>query len=91
MASEAKNYRRIMIDIRTVVDIAGWVGAIVLLAAYASVSTRRMQGDSPIYQVLNLLGGACLVINTVYYGAFPSAVVNLVWIGIAVYTLARTR
>ena len=80
-----------MIDIKTGVDILGWMGAIMLLAAYAAVSMRRMQGDSPIYQVLNLLGGACLIVNTVYYGAFPSAVVNIVWIGIAVYTLARKR
>lgn len=80
-----------MIDIKTGVDILGWMGAIMLLAAYAAVSMRRMQGDSPIYQVLNLLGGACLIVNTVYYGAFPSAVVNIVWIGIAVYTLAHKR
>ena len=79
-----------MIEFRAVVDIIGWVGAIVLLAAYASVSARRLQGDSHIYQVLNLIGGACLIVNTVYYGAYPSAVVNIVWIGIAVYTLART-
>lgn len=80
-----------MIDIKTGVDILGWMGAIMLLAAYAAVSMRRMQGDSPIYQVLNLFGGACLIVNTVYHGAFPSAVVNIVWIGIAVYTLARKR
>ena len=80
-----------MIDIKTGVDVLGWMGAIMLLAAYAAVSMRRMQGDSPIYQVLNLLGSACLIVNTVYYGAFPSAVVNIVWIGIAVYTLARKR
>ncbi len=80
-----------MIDLKTLIDIIGWIGAIVLLAAYASVSTRRMQGDSPAYQVMNLIGGACLIVNTVYYGAYPSSMVNIVWIGIAVYTLFFRR
>ncbi len=76
-----------MINLKTLIDIIGWTGAIVLLAAYASVSTRRMQGDAPAYQVMNLIGGVCLIVNTVYYGAYPSSMVNVVWIGIAAYTL----
>ncbi len=76
---------------RMLIDIAGWLGAIALLAAYGMVSAKRIQGDSPLYQLLNLFGGICLVANTVYYGAYPSSVVNLVWIGIALYTLARAK
>ncbi len=71
------------------IDVIGWLGAALLLAAYALVSARRLQGNAISYQILNLVGGACLVVNTIYYGAFPSSVVNLVWIGIAVYTIAR--
>lgn len=73
------------------IDIVGWLGALALLAAYGMVSAKRLQGNSPSYQLLNLFGGICLVVNTVYYGAYPSSAVNLVWIGIALYTLARAR
>ncbi len=73
------------------VDLLGWAGAIVLLSAYALVSVKRLEGNSTQYQVLNLVGGALLIVNTFYYGAYPSTLVNLVWIGIAIATLVRNR
>ncbi len=73
------------------VDLLGWAGAIVLLSAYALVSVKRLEGTSRQYQVLNLVGGALLIVNTFYYGAYPSTLVNLVWIGIAIATLVRNR
>jgi hypothetical protein len=73
------------------VDVLGWAGAIILLSAYALVSVKRLEGNSSMYQILNLIGGALLIVNTFFYGAFPSTAVNLVWITIAVFTLARNR
>ncbi len=70
------------------IDILGWVGASVVLVAYALVSARRVSGDSTAYQLLNLVGSAFLIINTVHYGAYPSTFVNVVWLGIAVYAIA---
>ncbi len=70
-------------------DIAGWIGAALLLGAYALVSTRKLDGDSVSYQLLNLLGSALLIINSFYYGAYPSVGVNVVWIGIAVFSITR--
>jgi hypothetical protein len=72
-------------------DILGWVGAVLLLGAYALVSTRRLEGDSVTYQLLNLLGSALLIVNSFYYGAYPSVGVNVVWIGIAVFAIVRSR
>jgi hypothetical protein len=37
-------------------DTIGWIGAVALLFAYALVSIRRIEGDSPGYQILNLVG-----------------------------------
>jgi len=73
----------------TLIDVTGWLGAIALLGAYALVSTRKIEGDAIRYQLLNLAGGALLIINSFYYGAYPSVGVNLVWIGIAVFALLR--
>jgi hypothetical protein len=70
-------------------DILGWVGAGLLLAAYVLVSSKRLEGDSVAYQVLNLAGSALLIANSAYYGAYPSVGVNVVWIGIAALTIAR--
>ncbi|MGB5874245.1 MAG: hypothetical protein WBH56_11030 [Bacteroidota bacterium] len=70
-------------------DIIGWVGAVAVLVAYFLVSAGRVTGNSVFYQSLNILGGACLILNTVYYGAYPSSGVNVVWVGIALYSLSR--
>ncbi|WP_026370964.1 CBU_0592 family membrane protein [Kallotenue papyrolyticum] len=71
------------------IDVLGWLGAAALLLAYALVSTRRLAGDAPAYQGLNMLGGVLLIINSAYHGAYPSVGVNIIWIVIAVLTLAR--
>jgi len=73
----------------TVVDVVGWIGVVLLLAAYALVSNRKMEGDSLGYQAFNVLGAAFLIINSFYYGALPSVGVNVVWIGIAGYTIVK--
>ena len=71
------------------VDIVGWIGAIALLVAYALISARRVEGDSTSYQSLNLVGSVLLIVNTVYYRAYPSAFLNLVWGAIAVYVIGK--
>jgi hypothetical protein len=72
-----------------IVDLLGWAGAATLLSAYGLVSVKRLEGDSVPYQLLNLAGGLFLIVNTVYYGAYPSSMVNLVWSLIAILTLSR--
>ena len=74
-----------------VVDIAGWIGVVALLVAYGLVSTKRTEGDSVIYQLLNGIGAILLITNSYYYGAYPSVGINIVWIGIAIYALARKK
>lgn len=73
------------------IDLVGWLGALSVLLAYLMVSLRKWEGDSGSYQGLNLIGGVCLILNTLYFGAYPSSFVNLVWVGIAAYSLLRGR
>jgi hypothetical protein len=76
-------------DGNLVVNVVGWTGSAAVILAYVLVSTNRLKGDSVAYQVLNLFGGVFLVINTIYFGAYPSTFVNLVWIGIAIFAIMR--
>jgi hypothetical protein len=69
------------------VNIVGWIGAAALLLAYWLVSTHRATGASTKYQALNLAGSLFVLVNSWYYGAFPSVGVNGVWLLIGVYTL----
>jgi hypothetical protein len=73
------------------IDCLGWGGVALLLAAYALVSAKKVAGDAVLFQGMNMLGGALVLINSLYYHAYPSVGVNLVWIVIAVWTLARRR
>jgi hypothetical protein len=71
------------------IEVIGWVGAALVLAAYALVSTDRVRAQSWTYQVLNICGAFGLVLNSWWYGAIPSVVVNVIWAGIGVYALRR--
>lgn len=74
-----------------IINILGWTGGVLVLAAYFLVSTRKVEGDAVFYQVLNLVGSALIIVNSFHFGAFPSAGVNGVWIAIAVFALLRPR
>ncbi len=71
------------------IEVVGWVGAILILAAYALVSMRRVAPDSVVYQALNIVGAAGFVVNGMAHGAMPSAILNIVWIGIGFFALSR--
>ena len=72
-------------------DAIGWVGAAALLVAYAMISARKWEGHSSAFQFLNIGGSALLAANTIFYGAYPSTVVNLVWAAIAIFTIANRK
>jgi hypothetical protein len=76
---------------RLAIEIIGWTGAALILGAYALISAHRLRSDSVTYHLMNILGAAGFVINSGYNGALPSAVMNIVWIGIGVYALAQLR
>jgi hypothetical protein len=69
------------------INVVGWAGAAALLLAYWMVSTHRATGASATYQLLNLAGSVLVLLNSLYYGAYPSVGVNAVWIAIGVYAL----
>lgn len=74
-----------------IINLIGWTGAASILVAYALVSLKNYEGTSIVYQTLNIVGSAFLIVNTIYFGAYPSAFVNVVWIGIAVLSAVRSR
>jgi hypothetical protein len=64
------------------VEIAGWVGAVLILGAYALLSAGRLTGRSLSYQLMNVVGAAGFVINGWWHGALPSAALNVLWLAI---------
>ena len=72
-------------------NVLGWIGAFLLLLAYALVSFKKLEADSQVYQWLNIAASVLLLINTVYYGAYPSSFVNAVWTVIAFFAILTIK
>jgi hypothetical protein len=68
-------------------DSLGWIGAFLLLLAYALVSFKKVAADSLIYQGMNVVASILLAINTLYHQAYPSSFVNIVWTFIAIFAI----
>ena len=73
------------------VNVLGWLGAASLLGAYGLVTAGRIVGTGTVFQLLNLAGGGLLMVNSAYYGAWPSVFLNFVWVVIGVVGLVRSR
>ena len=70
---------------RWFVEIVGWGGAVLILLAYLLLSAGRLTGQSIGYQLMNVLGAAGFVVNGWWHRALPSAVLNILWLGIGVF------
>jgi hypothetical protein len=73
------------------VEVIGWAGAVLILGAYALLSSGKLRAESVSYQLMNILGAAGFVVNSGWNGAIPSAAMNVIWIGIGVYALRQRR
>lgn len=73
------------------IEVIGWIGAALILSAYALLSSGRLRAQSLTYHLMNMLGAAGFVVNSGWNGALPSAALNVIWIGIGVYALRHQR
>ncbi|OQW71064.1 MAG: hypothetical protein BVN33_16515 [Proteobacteria bacterium ST_bin13] len=76
------------------IEIIGWTGSALCLAAYLLTSMGRLSGKSALYQAMNFLGGATLAINVIWHGAYPAALLEIGWalIGlVALIGIVRVR
>ena len=78
-----------MISVKLLIDILGWTGSVLYLLAYAMVSAKKTEGDSVLYQGINILAGMLLVIYTLSLGAYATTGLNAVWVAIGILTLGR--
>ena len=70
------------------IEVIGWSAAGLILAAYVLLSLGKLEARGYVYQWMNVIGAAGFVINSGYNGAIPSAVLNVVWVGIGLFTIS---
>lgn len=76
------------------IDLLGWAGTIMIVYAYHWSSNTDFKDNKRKvlqYQLLNILGAFGLVVNSTYYGAVPSVILNAIWIVIAIQALFKMK
>lgn len=69
------------------IDIVGWIGAGLILGAYALLTAGKVDARSYAYQGMNVVGAIGFIANGWWHGAMPSAVLNIIWAGIGIAAL----
>jgi hypothetical protein len=77
------------IEVKYLIEIIGWIAAAMMLSAYLLLTSGRLSSSSRRYQWLNAVSGAGFILNSGYNGAYPSASINVLWVAIGLYGLAR--
>jgi len=73
-----------------VAAVLGWVGTVGTFGAYVLLSRGLWHATSLRYAALNGVAGLLGAIGSSLYGAWPSAVSNLLWAGVAAYSILLT-
>ena len=75
--------------VEVAVEIAGWTGALLILAAYALLTAGKVTGKSLNYQAMNVVGAAGFIVNGWWHGAIPSTALNVIWMAIGAFATWR--
>ncbi len=70
------------------IETLGWIASVLIVGSYALNITGRLHAESKYYVWANIVGGLFFVINTYFHGAYPSMVVNIIWVIIAIVMIA---
>lgn len=71
-------------------QIVGWVGMVLALLAYYLISSKKVEGESWSFQLLNLVGASCIGVNALAQKAWPVLGLEVAWVFIAVLALAKS-
>ena len=74
-----------------IIEVLGWIGSVLIVGAYFMNIRGNWNASKPMYIWCNLIGGIFFVINTIYHTAYPSAIVNVIWVIIAVAALLKRK
>lgn len=71
-----------------VFDILGWIGMILVLLAYALLSTNKIE-NGKLYQILNFIAATLMAIGLFPTKAWFSFTLQVIWALIAVVSLIK--
>ncbi len=72
-------------------EVLGWCGTSLFVAAYWLVTIRKLDVSSRAYQLMNFIGSLGVGAHVFYQKAWPAFTLEVVWGGIAVWGLIMNR
>lgn len=72
------------------IEALGWLGSALIIVAYSLTLNEKNKWGS-LSKYLNLVGGLLIAINCFYNSAIPPFVSNLLWSGIAVFSIVKRK
>lgn len=73
-----------------ILDIVGWIGMILVLAAYILLSLKKIE-NGKLYQILNFVASILMIIALYPKDAWFSVVLNVIWSIVALIALIKLR
>jgi hypothetical protein len=74
-----------------IVESIGWIASVLIVGSYALNITGKLAAENKWYILANMIGGLFFVINTYFHQAYPSMVVNLIWVIIAIVMITKKK
>lgn len=74
---------------KSLIEWGGWYGTIAIMTAFALSSFSVIKPTDLLYQILNLTGAVGIVTVSFYKRAYQPAVLNIIWIIIALIAIAK--
>ncbi len=72
-----------------IITSIGWLGVILCTLGYLLLSMNKITAESLSFQLLNIVGGLCLVATAIETHDLPNAAANILWMFIGLYALRR--
>jgi len=72
-----------MSSVDIIIEILGWTASLLIVGSYALNLWGKIEAKSKLYVWANIIGGLFFVVNTYFHKAYPSMVVNIIWVIIA--------
>ncbi len=70
-------------------DWVGIVGSFLISLAYFGVSSGRIKGEDPRFQILNLSGAFMILFSLWFRPNVGAIMIEVLWVVIAVYSLSK--
>ena len=70
-------------------ELLGWIGAALIILPYFLLTEQKLKSNSVEYQAMNLIGSVLVGFNAYFNRAYPSLVINAIWVIIALFGIEK--